>query len=303
MLIIWTKDYQSIQRSGCSHLNAGANIWKVIWGLQVPNVTKMFLWKEFNNLLSTKENLFHRRVVDGQLCPICTIEVESVVHILWECPSTMDVWSFGPGSLQKCGSGAARMSRVLEAILKRCTSAEIEFWAVLTRKIWLKRNSVGFGRDFIPPNQLVQESHASLEDFRGVTILVAMEEDTCSLHFVDFPPLTGLYKANWNAAIDIKNGRIGVSIIARDSWRQVVVAHSLTISALVDSVVVEAWAASHAVLFAKETGLLDLILKGDAFQVVNQINAESSSLSGIGHFTEGIKFELHSQRSSGVIHV
>jgi len=84
----------------------------------------MFLWKICNNLLPTKKNLFHRRVVDYQLCPICTVKAESVGHILWECPSAMDVWSWGTRSLQKCGSVGTSMSRVLEAVLKSCTSTD-----------------------------------------------------------------------------------------------------------------------------------------------------------------------------------
>jgi hypothetical protein len=84
------KDIQASQRSRCSYNNTGTEIWTVIWGLQVPNATKMFLWKTCNNLLLTKENLFHRRVVGDTLCPICTVEIESVLHILWACPTAVD---------------------------------------------------------------------------------------------------------------------------------------------------------------------------------------------------------------------
>jgi hypothetical protein len=49
--------------------------------------------------------------------------------------------------------------------------------------------------------------------------------------------------------------------------------------------------------------LLDIILEGDALQVVNEINLAIPSLSRIGHFTDDIRSELHSLRSFRVVHV
>jgi hypothetical protein len=54
---------------------------------------------------------------------------------------------------------------------------------------------------------------------------------------------------------------------------------------------------------AKESGLLDIILEGDALQVVNEINLAIPSLSKIGHFTDDIRSVLYSLRSFRVIHV
>lgn len=92
-------------------------------------------------------------------------------------------------------------------------------------------------------------------------------------------------------------------IIACDSQGRVVAARNFTLSTHADPLVAEAWAASHAVLFSKGVGLMDIIMEGDALQVVNEINEEFPSLSRIRHFTEGIKSELKSLRSFSVIHV
>jgi ribonuclease HI len=101
----------------------------------------------------------------------------------------------------------------------------------------------------------------------------------------------------------MKNRMMGVGIIARDYQGLVVAARSLTLHGHTDSLVAEAWAALHAVVLAKESGLLDIILEGDALQVVNEINLVIHSLSKIGHFTDGIRSVLHSPRSFRVIHV
>jgi hypothetical protein len=171
------KDIQASQRSGCSNINTRAEIWKVIWGLNVSNATKMFIWKACKNLLPTKENLFRRRVVGDQICLICTFEIELVLHILWECPAAVDVWSSGSRSLQKCSGGAVSLSSVLETLMRRCSSVDIELWAVLARKLWLRRNSVVFGGVFISSNQLMRETVISIEDFKRANVPTEKEND------------------------------------------------------------------------------------------------------------------------------
>jgi len=67
-------------------------VWKTIWKLKVPAITKNFLWKICNNLLPTKENLFKKNIVQDPLCPFCRVDIETIGHILWSCPSSMAVW-------------------------------------------------------------------------------------------------------------------------------------------------------------------------------------------------------------------
>jgi hypothetical protein len=66
-------------------------IWWLIWSPNLPNVVKMFLWRACHNIFPTKENLLKRGIVKDPFCPCCEIIGESLSHILWSCPSTMDV--------------------------------------------------------------------------------------------------------------------------------------------------------------------------------------------------------------------
>jgi hypothetical protein len=67
--------------SSCSRQNE--ELRRTICQLRVPNAMKMFLWRACNNLLPTKENLFQRMIVSADmLCPICSWETKSVLHIL-----------------------------------------------------------------------------------------------------------------------------------------------------------------------------------------------------------------------------
>jgi hypothetical protein len=53
--------------------------------MNVPNVLKVFMWRECNNVLPTKVNLMKRKIVEDPLCPICGLEGETTGHILWGC--------------------------------------------------------------------------------------------------------------------------------------------------------------------------------------------------------------------------
>jgi hypothetical protein len=59
----------------------------------------------------------------------------------------------------------------------------------------------------------------------------------------------------------------------------------------------------YVVMTKKESSLLNLIPKGDALPVVNEINSDYPYLSKIGHCTDGIKSTLNSFRHYNVFHV
>jgi len=87
---------------GSGSLPASANpFWKVIWKLKVPRAVQVFLWRGCNNILPTKEKLFHRKVVSDPFCPICGTEVETLGHFLWRCGWSSGVWAECPRSMQK----------------------------------------------------------------------------------------------------------------------------------------------------------------------------------------------------------
>jgi hypothetical protein len=231
----------------------------------------------------------------------------TIYFLLRKISSIGELWEtkYAIFALLRLSQFCSVLSSVLETLMRRCSLMR-KLWTVLARKLWLRRNSVVFGGVFISPNQLMREAVISIEDFKRANVPTEKEND---FQAIPVPPVQwkapslGLYKINWDAAIDMKNRRMGVGIIARDYQVLVVAARSLTLHGHTDSLVAEAWAALHAVVLAKESGLLDFILEGDALQVVNEINLVIPSLSKIGHFTDDIRSVLHSPRSFHVIHV
>lgn len=68
-------------------------LWKKIWRLVIPEKVKNLMWKANTNTLSTRHNMCKRKVINDDRCIICQQDEEIVVHTLWNCPATNDVFA------------------------------------------------------------------------------------------------------------------------------------------------------------------------------------------------------------------
>lgn len=93
-------------RDGSSARRIEDPFWKNIWRLQIPPVVRQFCWFVCNNPLPTKHNLALKKVVPNPECPICLVELETVVHCLLSCPSAVAVWQESSRCLQKLALSA-----------------------------------------------------------------------------------------------------------------------------------------------------------------------------------------------------
>jgi ribonuclease HI len=114
--------------------------------------------------------------------------------------------------------------------------------------------------------------------------------------------IPGVIKVNWDAAVNKKDGCVGFGIVARDCDGMFLGAKCIYCPITADHVVAEALAATHAVLFSKEVGFVDVLFEGDALQVVREIQSDPPHASRIGHFVESIQHEMVGFRSSCVVH-
>jgi hypothetical protein len=165
------------------------------------------MWKACHILLSTKENLFKRIVVQNKLCPCCGKEEKSILHALWGCPSAQDVWGYTVG--------------VWGRILSCCLNIFWPGWAreiwtyllaIVARKIWLRRNSLVFDGKFIHPNILFSEAVSACYDFCRCNMLplptVSVEGGGPVPNHSWQAPSSGVTKINWDASLNKSTGCI-----------------------------------------------------------------------------------------------
>ena len=64
------------------HLDRNSELWKLIWGLDVPNKVKNFVWRSGKDAIPVKANLKRRKILNEGTCDQCGQEEESVLHAI-----------------------------------------------------------------------------------------------------------------------------------------------------------------------------------------------------------------------------
>jgi hypothetical protein len=129
------KELQQRNCGECSNPVTQGEVWRVLWSLQIPNPVKVFLWKACHNLLPTKANLFTRKVVDNNCCPVCLIEEENIFHALWGCSGAKDVWGFGPKCFHEFSMVGDSFVALFEFLFHRLNLEQMALMAMVARKI------------------------------------------------------------------------------------------------------------------------------------------------------------------------
>ena len=152
-------------RGSSSNQDLSTQLWKKVWHVKGTPVVRVFLWKACSNILPIKINLNKRGIVEDSLCPICKQEDESVEHILWICESARDVWAECSSKLQKCATIEVTSASLFMLLSDRLDADEMQKVTVVTRLIWLQRNSVVFGGDFMSPKNILETASSQLDNF------------------------------------------------------------------------------------------------------------------------------------------
>ena len=155
----------------------GKRIWSALWKLRIPNKIKVFGWRACNDVLPTKLNLSKRRIIDDAMCSISLRFPESVVHALWECDVARDVWVGSLKILQKGGSGMVDMVQLMEYLLVRVESQDMEVVLIQAWLIWNQRNKVVHGGKFHNSGWLNNRAREFLEEFWITSDLMELAQE------------------------------------------------------------------------------------------------------------------------------
>jgi hypothetical protein len=284
-------EMKTVQQPECSEKENMDEVWRTCRRLNIPNAMKMFLWRASHNLLPTKVNLFRQGICDSNLCPICKREEETAAHVCWNCPAANDVWGGCKIKLQKCSTGIDDFRQLFREVIQRCEKEDVELFAVVARRLWLRRNDFIHGGNFTHPAHVLIDSEKALTKFQ--TVNEKSQEGERVMQEVGptrwQPPVGAMVKLNWDAAVDVQNKTIGLGIIIRNDKGMFLAALSKRVQIEVRPVVAETLTALHAVLFCVEMGYSEAWFEGDALQVVNEVNSTKPCDSMHGHLVEAIK--------------
>jgi ribonuclease HI len=269
-------------------------IWQDIWKLKLPNKEKIFLWRACHEILPTRVNLRRRKIIDVSLCPICEAADEIVVHALWQCPAATDVWCVGDKKLQKMSLASLDFTQIVTIVFEKCSTEESQLFVGIARKIWMRRNDVIHGNSFAHPTTLVQCARRNLEEFFQASednpVGSPTGRDESVRRWKAPPP--GWLKANWDASLDRRHGKMGCGVVVRDDKGLVIAARCQTILGYLDPQLAEARAALMAVQLCRENGFMSVEFEGDAKVMIDAVNSQGQDWSRLGEVKEDIRQEV-----------
>ncbi|XP_059438559.1 uncharacterized protein LOC132171289 [Corylus avellana] len=274
------KDICEGSRGSCSESSLVTHQWKNVWHTAGPMAVKTFLWQASNEILATRVNLDKKGITYDPLCPICGLASETVVHILWTCPSANDVWIECMKSIYKSSLKEDTFLNVLEMLQRRLDDEGMQLVAVVEQ----------------------------LESFR------IAELGRC-VHGSPSPPLPnpvmqswkkppyGVINLNWDSAIDKEGQKMGIGIIARDHNGDIYAAFVVSRQYIIDPTTDEALAAWKMAQLYVPMGLNDVMLEGDSLEVVQALCEEESTWGRYGALITDAKFLLQNIQRWSVCHV
>jgi len=113
-----------------------------------------------------RANLRQRKIIEEEGCILCSRELETRVHALWNYAIAKDVWVGSLVRLQKRSSNHQDVLQLFHELLVWLSKSEFELFLVKAWLIWNQRNSVTYGGKIRDPRWLNKRALDYLTEFQ-----------------------------------------------------------------------------------------------------------------------------------------
>ena len=115
-------------------------LWRKIWKMAIPGKIKHFIWRAYHETLPTYQQLHRRKIRKDAICPVCTLQDETTIHALWQCPLARNTWALVQGRVQKLPNQGGDFSAFMLRMFQEFPRAALEEWAITLWAIWNAQN-------------------------------------------------------------------------------------------------------------------------------------------------------------------
>ncbi|XP_041026969.1 uncharacterized protein LOC121267173 [Juglans microcarpa x Juglans regia] len=156
-------------------------LWSKQWKLKVPPADKIFLWRACNEALPTNFNLHKKKIIEKPCCPIYLQEEEIVILALWTCPAAQDVWHQYSRQIKKSPSSFNSLRDLFLELDSVWGQELVEELAVVSERIWLRRNAYDFQKEFKDPNSVAEHGKCKIglgliiRDWNGLVLATSRQ--------------------------------------------------------------------------------------------------------------------------------
>ncbi|KAL0002856.1 hypothetical protein SO802_016637 [Lithocarpus litseifolius] len=216
-------------------------------------------------------------------------EAESVFHALWGCAAMQDVWAGSISKLQKGVSEFNDFMQLMEYLVDRLSTEEVELFWVQCWQIWNQRNRILYGGQLKHPTSLNKRAEEFLEEFKHSQ--VSLDSSLLEQLIGDSwqPPPAMEYKLNFDAAIFSGLEKFGIGAIIRNDKGEVMAGMSAIGPKVDTSEEAELLACRRSIEFAVDAGFTRLVIEGDNFNVMHAISSDVANYSFLGNVVDDIR--------------
>ncbi|WP_157056330.1 hypothetical protein, partial [Candidatus Burkholderia verschuerenii] len=246
---------------GSSNMNENEEkkMWNKIWGLQVKNKIKHFIWKAVYDRLPVGKNLGRRGLKGVEHCHLCGAETETTEHVFFHCPTAKKIWKLSPVSWDGLETHTHSFKDWWNAQAKMGQQNMIQDRQDLTVyilwQIWRNRNEWCFSETRRHEKEVVQRAWEEWMEFKEAQAektRISNKPILVRTRVRWTVPGPGIVKINVGTAEDRSKESSGIGIIARGEAGNIMLAMIVTRDSSLNPVVTELEATRLALILAHQ---------------------------------------------------
>ena len=240
----------------------------------MPHKIRHFAWRACWDILPLKTNLVKRNVLQVATCDGCNVEEEDSIHFFWKCSRAKELWSSSKLVFLNVMNRLSSFKEMVWCLLmdEKSSPENLELLLNCAWALWGNRNEVQCGGKRKDGRMLLHWVTQYLEEYRSIIVLTPVTN--ISVQHVQRwnPPPTSCFKCNVDAAVFAELKLVGIGVIVWDWHGHFVVAMCKHLHAPLGPLEAESKAVEIGMQFAKQLGLLDIIMEGDSLMVSRALN-------------------------------
>ncbi|CAH9135001.1 unnamed protein product, partial [Cuscuta epithymum] len=252
--------------------------WTSMWKFDIPPKVKSFFWQTCAGHLPTADKLLKRRVACQSICPVCSQEEETLLHIFGSCHKALQVWSFSRWHIPV--SAGTSFNEWVEHVFRTRDVEQCSLFVMLLWSIWKARNVKVWEQKEVTVEGIVSEAKAFWEGWRRAQEGVFRTSQQHGGVMSWKRPEEGRLKLNTDASV-LPGNISGLGWVVRDSGGFFVAGGVNTCHGC-SPAVAEALSIREALSWLKQQGWDNIDVESDSIQIISRIKSGSDdSLPGL----------------------